>query len=103
MKGPTAIAYHGKDSSAVTKVLANFAKDHKKLKLKAGHLFGNVFDTSGVRDIANLPSREVLLATLAARLNSPLQSLLMALNEPMRSLHAALSAVSKKKESAPAA
>jgi len=49
-----------------------------------------------------LPSREVLIATLLSRLNSPLQTLVVTLNEPIRSLAAALAAVSRKKEATPA-
>jgi large subunit ribosomal protein L10 len=52
--------------------------------------------------MADLPSREVLLATLLARLNGPLTTLVTTMNEPLRSLHAALGAVAKKKEAKPA-
>lgn len=98
MKGPSAIAYHGADPSAIAKVLFKFGEQHTNLKVKAARLFGMTADAKGLKEIANLPSKEVLLATLLARLNSPLQRLATTLNEPLRSLHSALSAVSKKKE-----
>ncbi len=103
LKGPSALAYHGQDSAAMTKILFKFSEDHKNLKVKSGHLFGNAVDLQVLKTIATLPSKEVLLATLLARLNSPLQSLLLVLNEPMRALHASLTAVAKNKESTPAA
>lgn len=102
MTGPSAIAYNGEDSVAITKVLADFGKGHKALKLKAGFIFGEVADFNKIRSIADLPSRDVLIATLAATLNSPLQKLAATLGEPLRSLHAALSDLAKKKESQPA-
>jgi large subunit ribosomal protein L10 len=50
--------------------------------------------------MADLPSREVLIATLLARLNAPLTSLVTTMNEPLRSLQGALSALARKKEQA---
>lgn len=103
MKGPTGIAFQGQDGSALARVLFKFSEKHTNLKIKAGHLFGGVANGQDVKSIATLPSKEVLLATLLARMQSPLQSLVGVLNEPLRSLHAALTAVAKKKEATPAA
>jgi len=102
LKGPSALAYQGKDIAAVAKVLDQVSIKNKKFKIIAGHFFGKAADAGMIQSIATLPSREVLLATLAARLNGPLQSLVATLSEPMRALHAALGAFAKKKESAPA-
>jgi large subunit ribosomal protein L10 len=103
MKGPSAIAYFGTDGAAVTKILQDFSTKNKNFKVKAGHLYGMRASAQDLKTIAGLPSREVLLATLLSRMNSPLITLLATLNEPVRSLHGALSAIAKKKESAPAA
>lgn len=100
LKGPSAIAYHGNDGAAVAKVLFKFSEDHPNMKVKAGKLFGTIADAKMLKAMASLPSREVLLATLASRLNSPLVTLARTLQEPLRSLHAALSAAAKKKEAA---
>lgn len=98
MKGPGALAYLGSDATAIAKILYKFSGQHKNLKIKAGYLFNKVADSKELKTIAELPSREILLATLLARLNSPLQTLVGIFQTPMRSLHAALSAVAKKKE-----
>ena len=104
LKGPSAIAYKGKVTAALAKILLDYSNENKKFQLKAGYLFGLLADASTLRTIAGLPSREVLLSTLLQRLNSPLQKLLATMNEPVRSLHGALSAVAKKKgENPPAA
>lgn len=102
LKGPSAIAYQAKDASALAKELSGFGADHKNLKLKAGYLYGMVANAQQLVVIAGLPSRNVLLSTLLARMNGPLQTLVSTLQEPVRSLSAALSAVSKKKEATPA-
>lgn len=102
MKGPSAIVFQGTDAQGITRALFKFGETHEKLKVRAGHVFGAVSDSKDLKAIANLPSKEVLLSTLLARLNSPLQTLAATLNEPLRSLHTALSALSKKKEATPA-
>jgi large subunit ribosomal protein L10 len=98
MKGPTAIAYKGSDVAALAKALFKFSEDHPNFKIRAGFVFGNATDSPSLKAIANLPSKEVLLATLLARLQSPLSVLASTMNEPLRSLHAAISAVAKNKE-----
>jgi large subunit ribosomal protein L10 len=103
MKGPSAIAFMGKDSAAVAKVLNEFGTSHQMFKVRAGHVYGKVEDAATLKVIATLPSKEVLLATLLARLNSPLTTLIVTLKEPLRALNASLSAVAKKKEATPAA
>lgn len=98
MKGPSAIAYQGTDASGIIKALFKFGETHTNFKVKAGRLFGITADTMNLKAMADLPSREVLLATLLARMNGPLTNLVTVLNEPLRSLHSALSAVAKNKE-----
>jgi large subunit ribosomal protein L10 len=102
MKGPSALAYQGTDAAGIIKTLFKFAEQHTNFKVKAGRLFGITADNKNLKAMAELPSREVLLATLLARMNGPLTTLVITLNEPLRSLHAALSALAKKKEAKPA-
>lgn len=98
MKGPSAIAYQGTDGAAMIKALFKFGEAHTNFKVKAGRLFGITADMKNLKAMADLPSREVLMATLLARMNGPLTNLVTVMQEPLRSLHAALSAVAKKKE-----
>jgi large subunit ribosomal protein L10 len=103
MKGPSAIVYHGTDGAALVRVLYDFSAKHQNLKVKIGHLYGNKTSAVDLKVISQLPSKEVLLSTLLARLNGPLTTLVLTMKEPIRALHASLSAVAKKKEAAPAA
>ena len=62
MQGPSAIALTYDDVVAPAKVLVNFAKEAKALKVKVGQIAGRAMDADGVKRLAELPSREVLLA-----------------------------------------
>jgi large subunit ribosomal protein L10 len=103
LKGPSAITYLGSDAAGISKILLKFSETHTNLKVRGGRLLGTTADFKTLKALANLPSREVLLATLLARLNSPLIQLASTLNSPLQKLHTALNALAKKKETAPAA
>ena len=68
------------DATAAARVLFNFAKDHKKLELKAGVVEGIVYDKAGVEKLATIPSREVLIAKLLGSFKAPLSNLAYLLN-----------------------
>lgn len=102
MKGPSAITFLGQDPAGVTKALLKFSEQHTNLKIKAGRMFGMTADNKTLKALAALPSKEVLIATLLARLNSPVQRLASTINQPLQSLHSVLVALAKKKESVPA-
>ena len=75
LQGPTAIAFIEGDVSAVAKALRDFAKNNPALIIKGGVLDGNALSTAELTALADLPSREVLLAKLAGLIASPMQSL----------------------------
>lgn len=95
--GPTAIAF-SEDPVAPAKVLSNFAKEHKDLELKAGMLDGKLLDKDAIKQLADLPSREVLLARVLAGMQAPISGLVNVLNGPLRGLVYALQAIKDKKE-----
>jgi len=75
LEGPTAIAFVQGDVSAVAKALKDFAQDNPALVIKGGVYEGSVLTPAALKTLANLPSREVLLAQLAGMIASPMQSL----------------------------
>jgi large subunit ribosomal protein L10 len=97
LSGPTALAFSNQDYVAPAKILADFAKDHKKLELKAGVLDGKVIDLESVKNLANLPSREVLLGKLAGLFQAPVRGLVTVLSGPLRNFAYAVEAVRKQK------
>ena len=80
LEGPVSIAFGYEDATAPARVLNNFAKDHKKLELKAGVVDGIVYDKAGVEKLATIPSKEVLIAKLLGSFKAPLSNLAYLLN-----------------------
>jgi large subunit ribosomal protein L10 len=72
MSGPLIYGF-SQDAVAAAKVIAEFAKANDKLIVKAGAYAGKALDAEGVKALAAIPSKEVLLAQLAGLLKSPVQ------------------------------
>jgi large subunit ribosomal protein L10 len=70
--GPTAIAFVTGDAAAAAKTLRDFARIHPALVVKGGVLGAKVLDAAQVAALADLPSRDVLLAQLAGAFQAPL-------------------------------
>lgn len=71
MSGPLIYGF-SEDAVAAAKVIADFAKTNDKLIVKAGAYAGKALDANGVKALAAIPSKEVLLAQLAGLLMSPI-------------------------------
>ena len=97
-KGQTAIIVGDKDVAAAAKVLKNFTAEFKKPEVKTGVVDKIVVSTEQIAAIADLPSREVLLATFLGVLNAPASKLVRVLNEPASSLARLLKAKAEKDE-----
>ena len=80
LEGPVSIAFGYEESTAPASILFNFAKDHKKLELKAAVVEGVVYDKAGAVQLATIPSREVLIAKLLGSIKAPLSNLAYLLN-----------------------
>ncbi len=74
LEGMTAIAYSN-DPVAPAKILSKFAKEHADYVIKAGYIDGEVIDVAGVENLANIPSKEGLIAKLLGSIQSPLYGL----------------------------
>ena len=72
LTGPTAIAISTTDASAPARILADFAKSAEALVLKAGVVEGTYYDVDGIKEIATIPSRDVLLSRLLGSMQSPI-------------------------------
>jgi len=71
MTGPLIYGF-SVDAVAAAKVVADFAKTNDKLVIRAGAFAGKALDVNGVKQLANIPSKEVLLAQLCGLLMSPI-------------------------------
>jgi len=101
LKGPTAIAFGGEDPTAPARVIKEFLKKEGKAKEKPavkGVVFeGQVLDASFYLKLANLPSKDELLANLLGGLQSPMQNTLSVLQAPMRNLAGVLLSLKESK------
>jgi len=98
LKGPTAIALSTHDTVAPSKVLSKYAKDYEKLDSTVGVGEGKIVDIEGITSIANLPSREELVARVVGGLSGPLYGIVNVLNANIRGLVVALNAIAEKKQ-----
>jgi large subunit ribosomal protein L10 len=71
MNGPLIYGF-SIDAVAAAKVVADFAKTNDKLVIRAGAFGGKALDVNAVKQLANVPSKEVLLAQLCGLLMSPI-------------------------------
>lgn len=72
--GPNAFAFGYDDPVTPAKVLKEFSAKSKKLELKSGVVEGQYFGIEGIKAIAEIPSREVLLGKLLGSLNAPVSN-----------------------------
>lgn len=83
LTGPTAIAFVSGDVAAATKGLRDFAKAHPSLAIKGGVLEGKFLDAKAVLKLADLESREVLLAKMAGAMQANLAKAAYMLAAPL--------------------
>ena len=100
LKGPLAMVSSDKDPVAAAKLISEFIKENRIMEIKGGLVEGKVIDAEGVKALANLPSREVLLARLLGSMQSPITGFVTVLQGNIRNLVYALDAVRQQKESA---
>ena len=72
LNGPSAIAISTTDATAPARELAKFAKTANKLEVKAGVVDGTLYDANGMKAVADIPSRDVLLGRLFGSMQSPI-------------------------------
>jgi large subunit ribosomal protein L10 len=86
LSGQTAFLTGESDFAAAAKVVKNFQKEFKRPEIRVAILESDILDGDQVKAIADLPSREVLLATLLGTINAPATKLLRTVKEPGASL-----------------
>ncbi|NCC14975.1 MAG: 50S ribosomal protein L10 [Clostridia bacterium] len=74
LSGPSAFAFSYEDATTAAAVLNKAAKDAKKLEFKAGVIEGVVYNAEGMKLVAEIPSKEVLLSKLLGSFKSPMSS-----------------------------
>lgn len=88
------------DPVLVAKLLMEFSKENKGFKVAKGYLEGRLLEAERIKELAELPSREQLIAMVVGMMNAPIANFVGVLSGVLRSLLYALKAVKEKKESA---
>lgn len=95
--GPTAIAFVQGEPVDAAKAIKKFAKDHKALVIKGGYMDGKALSVAEVEKIADLESREVLLAKLAGAMKGNLSKAAGLFNAPASQMARLAAALQEKK------
>ena len=98
LSGPSALTFVQGDVSAVAKALKDFARANPLLVIKGGLADGSLLSSSDLAALADLPSRDVLLARIAGALAAPMQQLAGLLQALPRNLAYGLSALIEQRE-----
>lgn len=98
LQGPLAWAFSLTDPVSAAKVLLPFAKTTDKLVIRGGIIENKVFAADGVKALADLPPRDVLLAQVLGAMQGPLVGMANVLQGPIRKMGYALEAIRKSKE-----
>jgi large subunit ribosomal protein L10 len=98
LSGPSALTFVQGDVSAVAKALKDFARSNPLLVIKGGLADGSLLSSSDLAALAELPSRDVLLARIAGALAAPMQQMAGLLQALPRNLAYGLSALIEQRE-----
>lgn len=92
------ISLSGDDIISTCKVLATFAKDHNKFKIKGAIIDGKSVPQEKVKELAALPSKNVLLTRVVTTMKSPITGFVMVLGGVLRKLVTVVDAIKNSKE-----
>lgn len=98
LKGPVGIVFGLTDPVAPAKAILEFAREFKTFEIKGGVVEGQVVQPSMIRELADLPPREVLIARVLGGMQGPMYGLVNVLQGTVRSLVYVLDAVRAAKE-----
>lgn len=99
LAGPSALAFVHGDPVTVAKALRDFAKANPNLVVKGGYFDGNALSAADVMKLAELESREVVLAKLAGAVKASLFGAAYMFNAPLAQAARAVDALRQKQES----
>lgn len=97
LEGPNAVVFSQDDPVGPAKTLYEFIKQYKKLEVKVGIVEGQVVSAEKIKNLADLPPREVLLAQVVGTMQAPITSLVYVLNANLTGLARVLDAIREQK------
>ena len=100
MSGPTAVTFCGDELVGAAKALVDFAKTHPQLEVRGGLLDAAVIDPDGVKALASLPPRTVLVAQVVGTMAAPMTGLVTVLQGTISGFVRALDQVAQQRAAA---
>jgi large subunit ribosomal protein L10 len=98
LSGPSAIAFVKGDAVEAAKGLRDFGRTNDALVIKGGYLDGKAISADEIRQLADLESRDVLLAKLAGAMQASLQNAASLFNAPLADAARLMGALQAKRE-----
>jgi large subunit ribosomal protein L10 len=97
LNGSTALALSETDHVAAAKILCEYAEKNNKFFVKAGFVEGKAINEAEVKELAQMPPKEVLVAKVLGGFNAPITGFVGVLNANLRGLVVALNAIAEQK------
>lgn len=98
LEGPTAIVFAPKDISNISKVLAKFAKENTQVNLRGAYFEKRILNKKDLQAISELPSKDILIATVVFSIKAPLSNLVYTLQGNLNKLVTILNQIKDKKK-----
>jgi large subunit ribosomal protein L10 len=98
LKGPIGVAFVGEEVGEVAKILKEFGEAQESFSYSAAVFENVVYGAEQVKTIADLPSKDVLLAQTMSLVNGPATGIAMGMNQIMASLARAINAVAEQNQ-----
>ncbi|MEQ9038061.1 MAG: 50S ribosomal protein L10 [Silicimonas sp.] len=99
LAGMTVLAY-SEDPTAAARVMDKYAKDNSKLEILGGAMGETALDAAGVKAIADMPSREELIAQIVSQIGAPASNIAGAIGAPASNIASILSTIEERAEAA---
>ena len=98
LSGQIGIAYANSDTTSPARVIKDFTKDNESFEVVGLFFDGNLYDPSKYKELANLPTKDVLLTKFVSCLNSPMSNMALLLNASMSKLAGTLKSLESQKK-----
>ena len=98
LSGQIGIAYANSDPTSPARVIKDFTKDNESFEVVGLYFDGNLYDPSKYKELANLPTKDVLLTKFVFCLNSPMSNMALLLNASMSKLAGTLKSLESQKK-----
>ncbi|MBC7147206.1 MAG: 50S ribosomal protein L10 [Thioclava marina] len=95
LTGMTVLSY-SEDPVAAAKVVVKYAKDNEKLEILGGAMGDSALDVAGVKAVADMPSREELIAQIVSAIGAPASNIAGAVGAPASNIASILSTIEEK-------